>query len=247
MTFRFAGATLGSIVAADYRTAAVLDRVGLDFCCGGKRTLEEACAQAQLEVGPVDASLAEVADDATIEMPDATWPADQLVRFIVERHHAFVRTQLPVIGAHLDRLVRAHGRRHPELGTVAAHFAQVSGELQRHLRKEEEILFPYICALMAAAGQHAAPPPNMFGTVMNPIRMMEAEHQTAGNELELVRELTSNFSVPDDGCATYRVCFEELAAFDRDLRLHIHLENNILFPKAAALETAVAGGRRGGG
>lgn len=241
MTSRFAAATLGSIVAGDFRAAAVLEQFGLDFCCGGKRTLEEACAQHHLSVPAVDAALSRLTGAPAGDVPDASWSADELTRVIVRRHHAYVRAQIPVIGAHLAKLVSVHGGRHPELGSIAEHFEQVVGELQMHLVKEEEILFPYIRALAAAEEQGAGAPPNMFGTVMNPIRMMEMEHQTAGNELEAVRALTSNFTVPADGCATYRVCFQELEAFDRDLRMHIHLENNILFPKAMALEVSVMG------
>lgn len=240
MTSRFAAVTLGSIVAADYRAAAVLEQFGLDFCCGGKRTLEEACAQHRLSVPDIDAALSRLTG-APADVPDASWSADELTRVIVRRHHAYVRAQIPVIGAHLAKLVSVHGGRHPELRSIAGHFEQVADELQMHMVKEEEILFPYIRALAAAEEQEAVAPPNMFGTVMNPIRMMEAEHQSAGNELEAVRALTSNFAVPADGCATYRVCFQELEAFDRDLRMHIHLENNILFPKAMALEAAVMG------
>lgn len=245
MTSRFAAGTLGSIVAADFRAAAVLEQFGLDFCCGGKRTLEEACAQQQISLASVDVALSRMTGASSGDVPDASWSADELTRVIVRRHHAYVRTQIPVIAAHLSKLVSVHGGRHPELRGIAEHFERVAGELQMHLVKEEEILFPYIRALAAAEEQGAAAPPNMFGTVMNPIRMMEMEHQSAGNELEAVRALTSNFTVPADGCATYRVCFQELEAFDRDLRMHIHLENNILFPKAMALETAVSGaGRR---
>ena len=244
MTSRYAGLTLGAIVAADYRTAPVLERFGLDFCCGGKRTLEEACSQRDVSLDSVDAALAELGPPAAVrDLPDATWSADELTRFIVRRHHAYVRAQLPVIAAHLAKLNSVHAERHPELRAIASHFAQIAEELQMHMKKEEGILFPYIRALAVASEQGGAPPPDMFGTVMNPIRMMEAEHQSAGNELEIVRALTGNFTVPVDGCATYRVCFDELAAFDHDLRLHIHLENNILFPKAIALEASVTGSR----
>lgn len=241
MTGRFESTTLGAIVADDYRAAAVLERFGLDFCCGGRRTLEEACAQQAIEptvVGAALESLGCLASDR--QVPDASCAADVLADYIVARHHAYVRAQLPVIAGHLARLQQVHGQRHPELATVAIHFARVADELRMHLRKEEEILFPHIRALAAAAERGAPAPPNMFGTVANPIRMMEAEHQGAGNELELLRALTGNFTVPADGCATYRVCFEELEAFDRDLRMHIHLENNILFPRAVALEAQVA-------
>lgn len=246
MTTRSSSSTLGAIVAEDYRAATVLERFGLDFCCGGKRTLEEACEHRTVEVEAVLAALAELGTgSAQHEIPDDTWAADELTRYIVRRHHAYVRSQLPLIAAHLARLVRVHGARHPELASIAMHFGQIASELQMHLVKEEEILFPYIRALAAASEQGTGAPPNMFGTVMNPIRMMESEHTSAGNELETLKSLTGHFTVPADGCTTYRVCFEELAAFDRDLRMHIHLENNILFPKAVALEMQVQGGARG--
>ncbi len=242
MTSRFAAATLGSIVADDYRAGAVLDAFALDFCRNGKRTLEEACGAQDVAVDEVVAALDELGPRTLPgETPDAGWAADALSRFIVDRHHAYVRAQLPVISAHLARLSDVHGARHPELLTITQHFRTIADELSMHLMKEEEILFPYICALARAEAEGSGAPPNMFGTVRNPIRMMEAEHQSAGNELDLVRELSGNFTVPADGCATYDVCFEELAAFDRDLRVHIHLENNILFPKAVALEAAVMG------
>lgn len=241
MTSRFAAATLGSIVADDFRAASVLERFGLDFCCGGKRTLDEACALRQVDPADVEAALGQLSGPVSADAPDASWAADELTRVIVRRHHAYIRAQVPVITGHLARLTAVHGERHPELHTIRQHFAQIADELQMHLMKEEEILFPYIRALAAAAEQGTPPPPNMFGTVMNPIRMMEAEHQSAGNELEIVRALTHNFTVPADGCATYRVCFEELSAFDRDLRLHIHLENNMLFPKGLEVESDVVG------
>ena len=242
MTSRFAAATLGSIVADEYRAGAVLDAFALDFCRDGKRTLEEACAAQGVALPAVAAALEALGPrTAPGEAPDAGWAADRLTRFIVKRHHTYVRTQLPVIAAHLAKLSDVHGERHPELLTITQHFGTIADELSMHLMKEEEILFPFICALARADAEGSGAPPNMFGTVLNPIRMMEAEHQTAGNELDLLRAVTGDFTVPDDGCATYRVCFGELAAFDRDLRTHIHLENNILFPKAVALEAAVMG------
>jgi len=242
MTSPFAAATLGSIVADDYRAGAVLDAFALDYCRDGKRTLEEACSGVGVAVAAVVGALDALGPRTTSgETPDATWGADELARFIVRRHHSYVRAQLPVIAAHLAKLSDVHGARHHELLIIRQHFGAIADALSMHLMKEEEILFPFICALARADAEGSGPPPNMFGTVMNPIRMMEAEHQSAGNELDLVRALARDFTVPEDGCATYRVCFEELAAFDRDLRLHIHLENNILFPKAVALEAVVMG------
>jgi regulator of cell morphogenesis and NO signaling len=232
--------TLGNIVASDHRAAGVLDRFGLDFCCGGKRTFGEACAAARLDPGTVAGELAKLsAAPATEDVPDASWPVEELAHYIVRRHHAYVRQQLPVIGGHLEKLVAVHGERHPELGQIAGHFAELAGELQRHMMKEEQILFPYVRQLAASAEFGLEPPIGMFGSVSNPIRMMEAEHRHAGDELGAIRGLSANYSVPVDGCTTYRVCYEELAAFDADLRQHIHLENNILFPHAVTLEATV--------
>lgn len=242
MSGSFRSQTLGAIVGANYQAAAVLERYGLDFCCGGKRTLEEACAQRHVDPAAVEGELGRIESDAVPEgEKDASSDPAQLTLHIVRRHHAYVREQLPVIGGHLAKLARVHGDRHPELHSVAVHFGQIGADLQMHMVKEEEILFPYIRALSNALTQGTPAPPDIFGTVRNPIRMMEAEHQSAGNELEAVRRLTANFTLPADACATYRVCFAELEAFDRDLRLHIHLENNILFPKALSLEAALAG------
>lgn len=237
MTSRFDTLTLGEIVAADYRAAAILDRFGLDFCCGGRRTLEEACGTKGVDPSAVGAALdARGGHTAGEDVPDTSWLPDELTRYIERRHHSYVRGQSPIIAAWLVKLVSVHGERHPELRAIATHFDQVVGELQMHMIKEEQILFPYIRALAAARDQKMPPPPNVFGTVRNPIRMMEAEHQSAGSELGMIRELTNDYTTPADGCTTYRVCTEELSAFDRDLRLHIQLENNVLFPKAVALE-----------
>jgi regulator of cell morphogenesis and NO signaling len=239
------GRTLGAIVAADYRAAGVFDRFGLDFCCGGKQTLQEACARKAIAPTAVMAALESLgeADGAAAHsrVPDMTWTVTRLVRFIVDTHHVYVRRQLPIIAERLQKLVRAHGGQHPELSAVASHFAQLAAELELHLRKEEQILFPFVCSLDAAVAGHGALPLDLFGTVMNPIRVMEADHENAGDELAVIRLLTADFTPPVDGCATYRICFEELRAFDRDLRAHIHAENNILFRKALDLEGAVHG------
>ena len=233
--------TVGEIVAADYRAAAIFERFGLDFCCGGKRTLEEACRARRLEPAAIAAELSTLGTTAASDdVPDASWPVDELARHIVRRHHAYIRRQSPTIATHLARLAGVHGGRHPELLQIADHFGNLIGELRMHMMKEEEILFPYVRSLAMAAEQGLEPPSNMFGTVRNPIRMMEAEHQSAGDELAAIRELSGVYAVPADGCATYQVCYQELAAFDADLRQHIHLENNILFPRAVALEAALS-------
>lgn len=239
MTTRFASEPLGTIVASDFRAAAVFDRFGLDFCCNGKRTLTEACEQRAIKADEVEAALEALGSGGAVDVPNDSWPADELTRYIERRHHTFVREQSFVIAARLEKLVQVHGATHPELAVAATHFGDLAAELRMHLAKEEEILFPYVRAMASALERGTGAPPNMFGTVKNPIRMMESEHQDAGHELEQLRSITSNFTVPPDGCATYRACYEELEAFDRDLRTHIHLENNILFPKAVTLESTL--------
>jgi regulator of cell morphogenesis and NO signaling len=232
--------TVGEIVAADYRAAGVFDRFGIDFCCGGKRTFGEACAAGRVDPGALGAELGRLsATSGADAVPDASWSVEELARYIVQRHHGYVREQLPVIAGRLEKLVSVHGVRHPELRQIAGHFAELSYELQAHMVKEEQVLFPYMQQLAACAEFGLEPPVPMFGNVTYPIRMMEAEHRHAGDELGVIRGLSANYSVPADGCSTYRVCYEELAAFDADLRQHIHLENNILFPHAVTLEAAV--------
>jgi regulator of cell morphogenesis and NO signaling len=225
--------TVGEIVARDFRTAAVLESYGIDFCCGGRRTLAEACRAATVDPTAVERALAVLpppdagADDVT------QWPVDRLIDHIVSTHHAYIRTALPLVGRYLAKLVEVHGGRHPELSRIAASFEHMGNDLLQHMTKEERVLFPYIRELATATHKAPASP---FGTVENPIRMMEREHRDAGDDLRLIRELANGYTVPADGCTTYGVCFAELAQFERDLHRHVHLENNLLFPKAVELE-----------
>jgi len=225
--------TLGEIVSRDFRAGAIFDRYGLDYCCGGARTLGEACQQRGVSVEEVAAEL-EALDPESRDTP-AQDPA-ALVDHIVSRHHAYVRAAIPVIQQHLAKVAAVHGARHSELTFVDAQFSKVAAELSQHMAKEERVLFPYICALADAVTRDALPPPDMFGTVQNPIRMMEIEHQEAGDGIDVIRELTHRYQPPDDACSTYRLVLEELEAFEQDLHEHVHLENNVLFPKAVELE-----------
>jgi regulator of cell morphogenesis and NO signaling len=225
--------TLGEIVSRDFRAGAVLDRYGLDFCCGGKRTLAEGCSKRGISVERVVSEL-EALDPESPETPEQD-PA-MLIDYIVSRHHTYVRAAIPAIQQHLAKVATVHGARHPELPFIEAKFSKVAADMSLHMVKEERVLFPYIRAL-ADAITHGAPfPPDMFGTVQNPIRMMEIEHQEAGEGIEAIRELTHGYQTPDDACGTYRVVMQELEAFERDLHVHVHLENNVLFPRAVELE-----------
>jgi regulator of cell morphogenesis and NO signaling len=227
--------TVGEIVATDFRAASVFEHFGIDFCCGGRRSIAEACHNVAADPAVVERALAALPPVPEHDDSDVTqWPLDRLIDHILTTHHAYVRSSLPTIARYLAKLVDVHGARHPELARTATSFDQMSRDLLQHMMKEERVLFPYIREL--AASRDATRTQSPFGTVENPIRMMEREHREAGDEMRLIRELTSGYAPPADACTTYRVCLAELAQFERDLHRHVHLENNVLFPAAVQLE-----------
>ena len=168
------------------------------------------------------------------------WPIPQLIDFILSTHHAYVRSALPRIGGQLTQLLQVHGPRHPELSRVVTYFDQVRGDLEQHMLKEEQVLFPYVRDLAERAdsgGRMQSP----FGTVENPIRMMEREHQEVGDVLRIIRELTRGYTPPEDGGTAYAMCLAELQQFEHDLHRHVHLENDVLFPAAVRIEQRLCG------
>jgi regulator of cell morphogenesis and NO signaling len=233
MSESFERSTVGEIVATDFRAAGVFEQFGIDFCCGGRRSVAEACQTAAIDPEIIERALQALPPAKADDDGDVTrWPMDRLIDHILDTHHAYVRSALPTITRYLARLVVVHGIRHPELARIASSFEVMGRGLLQHMMKEERVLFPYLRELAAGGGRAPCP----FGTVENPIRMMEREHREAGDELHLIRELTNGYVAPADGCTTYRVCFAELARFERDLHRHVHLENNVLFPNAVELE-----------
>ena len=231
--------TVREIVAEDFRTAAVFDRFGIDFCCGGNRPLGEVCQERGVALNEV---LGALETASTVAAPDAprfnAWDPPALVSYIVANHHAYVKSAIPPLLERTKKIASVHGERHPELNEVASTFAAVADEMQSHMFKEERILFPFIVAMAEASASGRPLPPAPFGTVQNPIRMMEQEHESAGGAMAEIGKLTADYLPPDDACSTYRVTLEELKAFENDLHRHVHLENNILFPKARDLERA---------
>lgn len=230
--------TIRDIVANDFRTAAVFQRHGIDFCCRGNRSIQDACQAIDVSAEEVLQEIAvTTATPPAVNARFSTWDLSTLVSYIIGNHHAFVRRTLPITLAHSKKVAAVHGGTHPELVEVARLFAGVAEEMASHMLKEEQVLFPYILDLEQADLGGGSPPPAPFGTVRNPIRMMEAEHESAGDAMAQIRSLTSGYAIPEGACTTYRVCLQELEAFERDLHEHVHLENNMLFPKAAALES----------
>jgi regulator of cell morphogenesis and NO signaling len=229
--------TLGQIAAKDLHKAQVFKKYGLDFCCGGKKTVKEACAEKGLDVTKVEQELQQ-ADrmPSSRPLPYNDWSLDFLADYIVNTHHSYVKKNLPDIKAYAEKVMRVHGNRHPELLRVNQLVLEVYNELMAHLVKEEQVLFPYVKELVVAQGSGATKHAAHFGTVQNPINMMEMEHEVVGKNLAEIREITNNFTLPEDACASYSLLYRMLDEFEEDLHLHVHLENNILFPQAVQLE-----------
>jgi len=230
--------TVREIVASDFRTAEVFQRHGIDFCCKGNRSIEEACRSGGVNLERVLREVAAITATPGSGGPRFnSWDLSTLVTYIQVNHHEFVRRTIPVLLTHTQKVAKVHGESHTELREVARLFTVVAEDMTSHMAKEEHILFPYIVALEEASVAGRGAPASPFGTVRNPIRMMEMEHESAGDSMARIRELTSGYAIPEGACTTYRVCLQELEAFERDLHEHVHLENNILFPRALRLES----------
>jgi regulator of cell morphogenesis and NO signaling len=225
---------VGQIVAERMRRARVFDELEIDYCCHGQTPLGQACAERGLDVADVLARVnacdAE-ADDRT-EPNVAAMELGQLADHIENTHHVYMRAELPQLEQLHAAVLAAHGARHPELRELGTLLAGLHAEIDSHLMKEERILFPMIRQLEAAATL----PRFHCGSVANPIRRMLHEHDMVGSTIEQMRQLTQGFVAPSDGCASYRLLMERLAGLETDLHRHIHKENNVLFPRAAALE-----------
>jgi len=228
--------TVGDVVARDLRSAAVFARHGIDFCCGGRRSIEDACREKGISAELVLRELADVEARGDAREDLTAVPVERIIERILENHHTYIRRQIPVIQGYLARLAVKKGDRWPELRRIETQFTEMAHELLRHMEKEETILFPFIQAMLDAKAQCHRIPRTPFGTIQNPVRMMELEHQQAGSEMWAIRVLTDNFRPPAEACVTWRACYAELEAFERDLHEHVHLENNVLFPAAARLE-----------
>lgn len=232
------GDTVRSIVAADFRTAAVFHRHGIPFCCGGDRPLAEACRERGVAEDEVRDALARATTrrDRVVPQVDG-WELETLTAYIVGHHHAHLRLMMPALAAHTRKVAASHGAARPELREVARIVEELVLDLTSHMAKEENILFPYIVALADPRRREPVSPP--FADIEHPLRMMAAEHERALAAAAEMRRLTGAYTVPPDACTTYRVSLAELDAFERDLRTHVHLEEHVLFPRARALAERV--------
>ena len=227
--------TLAQIVSSDFRTSEVFEKYHLDFCCKGKRTLEQACAEQQLPVADVTAELEDTLSKNATAQDFEKMNLTELCEYIVQTHHTYVKKELPQIYAYLQKVSSKHGERHPELKKIFEIFTAVKEEMESHMQKEELILFPRIKELQKLVDHKKANLQININYLQSPITVMEQEHDYAGGLLKELRILSSDYNPPIYTCTTYRLSFAVLQAFELDLHQHVHLENNILFPKAISL------------
>ncbi|MFN3760410.1 MAG: iron-sulfur cluster repair di-iron protein [Algoriphagus aquaeductus] len=225
---------VGKIVAENFRTAKVFTEYGIDFCCKGAVKLSDACSTRGLDLDQVVEKL-EVVMRVADQSPYQEMSLSQLIDHIVNVHHNYVEETIPALKFYVDKIERVHGDRHAELTAIRQEFFEAADALTIHMKKEEFVLFPYIKAMEEAQLNNFPLSKPHFGHIENPIAMMEDEHDTEGERFRRIDSLTQGYTPPVDACQTYRVAFSMLQEFEEDLHTHIHLENNVLFPKAQVL------------
>lgn len=221
----------------------VFEKLGIDYCCGGNRSLTEACATAGITFDEVIKSLqtetASPQPSAGTDFQQTT--LEMLINHIVSKHHGFTRLEIARLNALLEKVCMVHGANHPELFKINLLFGELGADLETHMAKEERVLFPHIIRMEAAAAQHVPLSRPPFGSVANPVRMMMLEHDRAGELLKEIRTQSADYTVPADGCFSYQTLYSALEELEKDLHQHVHLENNILFPRAVEKESEVKG------
>jgi regulator of cell morphogenesis and NO signaling len=230
--------TVAEIARQHPVTVRIFESLGIDYCCGGNRPLEEACFKGNV---PLDRVLAELSD-ALVARPapeETHWMTASLAElstYIVKQHHEFSKRELPRLSALAEKVEQRHAHMHPELHQIRELVQDVNSEMSTHMLKEEQVLFPRLKVVEDASRAGKQPPPAFFGALINPIRHMMSDHDDTGKMIRSIRDLTSNYQIPEDACGSFRALYQGIEAFEKDLHQHIHLENNILFPRALELE-----------
>ena len=222
----FASRTIGEIVAQDFTTATIFKEAGLDFCCGGKKTLEEACNEKGIDAAALASRLVnsgEVRTGTTHKFNE--WQPGFLCDYIVNEHHSYIRKALPDLVFYTQKIAKVHAGNHRELQEVAELFSQINRELLQHLKKEEDILFPAVKEIFSSRSERSK------AVIRKEIDAILGEHEFAGGAMDRINSLTGGYKLPEDACNSYRLTFNLLEKFEDDLHTHVHLENNILFPK----------------
>ena len=228
--------TVADCVTENIKASHIFKKYGIDFCCGGGISIQKACEKKGVDYELLAEELKSIENPENKENDYNNLPLDELIDHIVEKHHKYVEASIPLLHQYTHKVARVHGGKSPELIEVDQLFEKVAGELAGHLKKEEMILFPFIKKMVKAKREGTSLNIPHFDTVENPINMMEMEHEDAGEIFREIARLTNNYTPPSHACNTYRALFDKLEEFEEDLHQHIHLENNILHPKALKLE-----------
>jgi len=233
--------TVREVAVGNPAATRVFEKFGIDYCCGGNQGLEQACAVAGASLNQVLDALEMEEETARAAQQVRDWKNEllgELVAHIKNNHHKYMREEIVRLTALLQKVCSVHGNNHPEVLEIQATFRDLAQELTTHMMKEEMVLFPYIVRMEESVIQKEPVLPAPFGTMAKPVAMMEHEHDSAGTALRTIRKASSDFVAPADACVSYETLYKALEAFEADLHQHIHLENNILFPRAIAMERA---------
>ena len=228
--------TVAEFVTENIKTADVFKKHGIDFCCGGGITVKDACDKNNVDFNTLINELNLLEGKASFLNDYDKWELDFLIDFIQNTHHKYVEENLTLLKQYGDKVAKVHGNNHIELLEIKQLIRAVSDELTTHMKKEELILFPFIKKLVNAKREGIKLETPSFGSVNNPIQMMEEDHDLAGDIFKRLSELTNTYQTPEDACNTFKALYAKLKEFEDDLHLHVHLENNILFPKAKQIE-----------
>ncbi|HEV9035022.1 MAG TPA: iron-sulfur cluster repair di-iron protein [Puia sp.] len=230
--------TIGQIAAKDIRKADVFRRMGIDFCCGGKQTLKEACEQAGVSEEHLQFALKEaVMSSPSVSQDFTRWDLDFLIDYIIQTHHKYLMENARIISDLGQKVAQRHGKYHPELKKLVEGLSGFLRDMMTHIMKEEMILFPAIRQMVAKERDPKLETGLTAGLVREAIMMMQTEHEISGEDLKFFRKITHDYALPEDACNSYTYLFEKIKEFESDLLQHIHLENNILFPAAVKLES----------
>lgn len=234
--------TVRELALAIPNATRIFEKMKIDYCCGGNKSLQDACEAAGVKVAELELLFEQAAESAAPvnELPDfQSLTLTDLIGHILAKHHVYTKEEMVRLQSLIEKVIGAHGENHPELRNIGDVFQEMCSDLTPHMAKEENVLFPYLEELEASLLQNRPAPFAPFGTVKNPVRMMMMEHDTVGDLLRELRALSSDYAVPADGCISYQTLYQALEAFEKDLHQHIHLENNILFPRAVEMEDKV--------
>lgn len=230
--------TVADVVVQNIKAAHIFKKYGIDFCCGGGITIEKACSKKDLDYKVLIKEIESIDSDIAVDHDYDHWELDYLIDYIISKHHSYVLENIPLILQYSNRVAQVHGDNYKEVIEINTLFQTIAAELNAHMKKEEVILFPFIMQLVHAKKLGLKVPIPHFGTVNNPIAMMESEHESAGDIFKSIATLTNNYTPPQGACNTFKALYAKLEEFEKDLHQHIHLENNILFPKAIKLENS---------